>query len=223
LYRQAIALDPSYARPYAGLAACKVMAAWWGWSKSPMKDLREADKLAQKAIRINDGVGFAHYGLGVVYLVMRQHDKAIAEGQRAVELSPNGADAHMWLSLFLNFADRPKEALTHINKAIRLNPMPSGTYYFTLAAALRELNRYDEAITALKKGIQIERDNSNCWMALTIVSSLAGRDEQARKAAAEVLKLNPDFSLEHFAKKTPWKNPKTAKRVFDALRKAGLK
>ncbi len=223
LYRQAIALDPSYARPYAALATCKVMAAWWGWSKSPIEDLREGHELAQKSIRINDGVSFAHYALGAVYLVMRQHDKAIAEGQKAVELSPNGADAHMWLSMFLNFADRPKEALAHINKAIRLNPMPPSTYYWTLGSALRCLNRYDEAITALKKGIQIDRDNPSCWLLLTGVASLAGRDEEARKAASEVLKLNPDLSLDHLAKKAPFRNPKRAKLIFDALRKAGLK
>ena len=51
---------------------------------------------------------------------------------------------------------------------------------------------------------------------MTMVYSLSGRDEEARAEAAEVLRIDPDFSLDKFAKKA-------APTLVSALRKAGLK
>jgi hypothetical protein len=58
---------------------------------------------------------------------------------------------------------------------------------------------------------------------LAAVYSLAGRDEKARIEAAEVLRINPKFSLEKFAKSVTYKNQEDKERLISALRKAGLK
>ena len=50
-----------------------------------------------------------------------------------------------------------------------------------------------------------------------------GREEEAQTEAAEVLRLNPQFSLEVHRQRVPIKDPTTLERVFAALRKAGLK
>jgi len=50
-----------------------------------------------------------------------------------------------------------------------------------------------------------------------------GREEEARSEAAEVLRINPQFSLEVLKQTAPIKDPAVAERVFTALRKAGLK
>jgi hypothetical protein len=49
-----------------------------------------------------------------------------------------------------------------------------------------------------------------------------GREEEARAAAAEILRINPKFSLERYAKTLPFTKP-VADRVVEDLRKAGLK
>jgi hypothetical protein len=51
---------------------------------------------------------------------------------------------------------------------------------------------------------------------MTVVYSWSGRDEEARAEAAELLRINPNFSLDRFAKRA---SPK----LIRALRKAGLK
>ena len=54
--------------------------------------------------------------------------------------------------------------------------------------------------------------------------SRAGRDKEARIEAAEVLRINPKFSLEKFAKSVTYKNQEDVERAIIApLRKAGLK
>ena len=50
-----------------------------------------------------------------------------------------------------------------------------------------------------------------------------GREEDARAEAAEVLRINPKFSLDYFAKILPFKDQSVIDTHINALRKAGLK
>ena len=50
-----------------------------------------------------------------------------------------------------------------------------------------------------------------------------GREDEARAAAAEVRRIDPNFSLIRYAKESPWKEGPGRNRILDALRKAGLK
>ncbi|MBM4308196.1 MAG: adenylate/guanylate cyclase domain-containing protein, partial [Deltaproteobacteria bacterium] len=107
--------------------------------------------------------------------------------------------------------------------AIRFNPKPPNTYLRHYAVALRDVGRYEEAIVQLKKAIEREPRDIMSFIVLTSTYSMAGKDNEAREAAAEVLKINPKFSLEQFAKIHPYKDPATKDRYIDSLRKAGLK
>ena len=60
-------------------------------------------------------------------------------------------------------------------------------------------------------------------LGLAVVYSELGRAEEARAAAAEVLRLNPQFSLEVHRQRAPIKDPVVLERQLAALRKAGLK
>jgi hypothetical protein len=50
-----------------------------------------------------------------------------------------------------------------------------------------------------------------------------GREKEAHAEAAEVLRINPKFSLDLFAKRLPHKDQSVIDNYVDALRKAGLK
>jgi hypothetical protein len=60
-------------------------------------------------------------------------------------------------------------------------------------------------------------------MVLASLCQLAGREEEAREAAKELLRINPAFSLERLAQTTPNKDRALADRFIEALRRAGLK
>jgi hypothetical protein len=51
---------------------------------------------------------------------------------------------------------------------------------------------------------------------------MIGRDQQAQAEAAEVLRINPKFSVERWARGTPLKGQKRVEAIAEALRKAGL-
>jgi hypothetical protein len=53
---------------------------------------------------------------------------------------------------------------------------------------------------------------------------MTGQDKEASMEAAEVLKINPNFSLEAYAKRlSPPKDQSQRDAFLNALRKAGLK
>jgi tetratricopeptide (TPR) repeat protein len=154
---------------------------------------------------------------------MRQHEKGIAELEKAIALNPNVADNHAWFGFVLHLNGRHKEGLMEIKKAIRLNPFPRSFYFMYLGNAYMYEGMYDESIAAYKKALRIQPNNLFPHLRLAAVYSLLDREQESRAAAAEVLKIAPKFSLERFAKTVPFKNQADTGHLINALRKAGLK
>ena len=165
----------------------------------------------------------AHVTLGFVYVWKKQYDQAIAEAERAVALDANSAEAYTWLAETLRRVGRPEEALGLMEKAMRLNPHYPPFYIFQLGEAYRYIGRYEEAMAAYKKALTRNPDILPVHISLAVIYSELGREEEARAEAAEVLRLNPKYSLEGLRQISPYKDPAVLERMLAALRKAGLK
>ena len=223
LAKEAIALDPEYAQAYRWLSGTHVIDVWLGSTKSPQESLKKAMELAQKAISLNDSLGGAHGLLGNIYIMKRDYERGIREVERAVELEPNGADAHVFLGMGLKYTDRAKEAVPILKKAIRLDPHTPGWYMHILAAAYRDIQKHKEAIEWGEKAVQQNPKNVLSRVILCSIYSLAGRMDEACGQAKEIIRLNPKFSVDRFARTDPQKNQVVKKGYIDAMRKAGLK
>jgi tetratricopeptide (TPR) repeat protein len=216
LAEEAIALDPEYAWAYYILGGSHEADVWLGTSTSPKQSLAKATELLEKAILLDNNLAEAHGLLGFIYAIERRHDKALAQGKKAVALNPNSARAHMLLGKVLIFAGKHEEAIPEYKIAIRLNPIPPGYYFWSLGLSYGATGQYDQGIAWCQKAIHMEPDSLLARIMMTAVYSWSGRDEEARAQAAEVLRINPDFSLEKFAKKA-------GPSLVSALRNAGLK
>ena len=64
--------------------------------------------------------------------------------------------------------------------------------------------------------------NNTAHLLLAVVLSEQGRAEEARAEAAEILRINPQYSLAVVRKGMPYQNPATVDRLAEALEKAGL-
>lgn len=158
-----------------------------GESKSPKASLVAAIDLIQKSINLDDSLADSHALLGYLYTLTRQHDKAIAQGERAVELEPNSSLSYLWLGSSLNYYGRTEEAVAMIEKAIRLNPMPPSLVNVFLSSALLNAGRYDEAVTVSRKAANLSPNNIFAHLALVLSYILGSRDEEGRSAATELL------------------------------------
>ena len=219
LTEEAIALDPEYAWAYYNLGRNHTGEVWLGVSKSPKQSITKAMELLQKAIVLDDTFAEPHAALGYLYSMTRQHDKALAEAEHAMALNPNAAECHYRMGKILSFAGRYKESIPELKKAIRLNPIPPNIYLYSLGISYCWTGQYEEATTWCEKAVRREPNSMFARLFMTMVYSLSGRDEEA----AEVIRIQPKFSLEKFAKKVTYKNKEDKERCVSALRKAGLK
>ncbi len=78
-------------------------------------------------------------------------------------------------------------------------------------------------LSVFKKAVERNPRSLATHLSLAAAYSWLGKMEEAQEAASQVLKLNPNFSLEDFAKAQPNKHEEDRIFGMDALRKAGLK
>jgi adenylate cyclase len=222
LAEEAVALDPDYAWAYFILGRSHMMDVWVRASKSPKASIAKAIELVKKAIILDDSLAEAHGLLGFLYSMTRQYDKGVAQAEKAVDLNPNSAWAHFMVGKTLFFAGRLEESIPEYKKAIRLNPIPPNNHFWSLGLSYAYTGQYDEAITWCEKAVSQEPNDLLARMMMAVVYSLSGRDEEARAEAAEILRIQPKFSLKKFEKKLTYKREADRERFLGALRKAGL-
>ncbi len=197
-----IDLDPEFADPYRVLAWTHLSDVWFGWSKSPEESFQKAVELADKSLSLDGNNPNTIATMGQISLLKRQHEKAIAEGEKSITLDPNGANNYMLLATTLRFSGRAPEAVPLIKKAIRLEPHTPANFYYQLGMAYNFTGQYDNAIAVLKKALKRTPDHLLSLIGLTVAYSLADKMTEARATAAELLRVDPKFSVNYMEKKS---------------------
>ncbi|WP_119462954.1 adenylate/guanylate cyclase domain-containing protein [Rhodospirillaceae bacterium SYSU D60014] len=221
LLERAIALDPGFPAAYAMLAHILHLEYVNRWSDTPEQSLRQAHKLALKAVALDDSEPQAHFALGVVSMWMKELERALAEGEKVLALDPNFAPGYALLGNTLNYAGRPEEAIEQLTEAMRLDPHYPDVYLYFLGMARFLLGRYEAAIDVLRERIARNPDTDVTHVLLAACCGHLGRIEEARAEWREALRINPDFSLEHRRQILPFKNPGDFERIADGLREVG--
>ena len=193
-----------------------------GSSKAPRESIEKAEELLQKALAIDDNDSEAHGNMSQVYSRKREYDKAIAAAERGVTLNPGSSWANYRYGLVLVVVGRPEEAIPLFEKAIRLNPLGPAVFYGDYGLALSLTGRLEEAVSSYKKAIERAPDFFRTHAVLSAVYSMMGRDKEAQAEAQEVLRINPRFSLEWYARTSSIKDRSVIDKLVNAMRKAGL-
>ncbi len=222
MFEKAIVLDPKYARAYADLGFSYWMDWIFQWSHDP-HTLDRAFQLEQQAIALDDSLPVAHMALGETYLYKRQYDQATAEAERAIALDPNSAVGYRALADIMDFSGKSAEAVGLVEKAMRLDPRNRDLYLFLEGKSYNQMGRYEEAIPILKRHLARYPNSLGAHYNLVVDYTELGREDEARAEAAELLRINPQFSLDAWMQMIPYKDPAWRKRYYADLRKAGLK
>jgi TolB-like protein/Tfp pilus assembly protein PilF len=155
-FDQAISKDPSYALAYAGLADSYLLLPAFG-AASPQDSIPQAKAAAKHALELDDSLAEAHASSG---RILSGYDfafhQAIKEFESAIQLNPNYAMAHHWISSGpLSALARFDRAIAEGRRAVELDPLSLvdnvdlGWVYFAA-------RRYDEAIAQMRKAIEID-------------------------------------------------------------------
>ncbi len=224
LLEEAIALDPEYAYAYSILSTAHFDLVIIGASESPRESLQRAVELGKKAIALDDSNSSVHAHLTFPYIYAKEFDKAISEAEKAISLSPNSATAYWALGTAFSLSGRPQEAIPMLQKSLRLSPIPVHSQVLGLLGnSYRQLGQYEEAIAAYKKTLQIYgSDHLLAHLDLAATYTLMDREKEARAEGAEVMRIDPKFSVERYIKGLPF-DQSIKDRWAAVLRKAGLK
>jgi len=218
-----VEMCPENPMSYVMLASVHLLEYWVDTGKSPRESIEKGMEQAQKALAMDDSLWAVHGILSRFYTLKREYEKSIAEGERAVALDPGGAEVNLIYGASLTLGGRPEEAIPVLQKALRLDPLGSASIFLQLGMALRMTGKFEEAVSAFRKTLQRAPDNIIAHLGLAATYSVMGREEEARSEAAEVLRINPKFSVDSYAKRLTFKDQSQIDDVVNALRKAGLK
>ena len=153
-FKKAIELDPNYACAYAGLADCYALLG--EYERLPIKEsLPLAKAAAQRAIELDSTLAEAHTSLAAVYEYEWNWGEAEKEYKLAIEKNPNYATAYHWYGIYLSSMRRFAESELALRAALNLDPL-SPIINTGLGRMLWSAGRYDEAVTQLKKTLEVE-------------------------------------------------------------------
>jgi TolB-like protein/class 3 adenylate cyclase len=212
-YEQAVTLDPNFAEAYAHLAQIHTLNGQFGWVDNIEAADQRALKLAEKAIQVGPNVPFVRFSLSRILSreSVGQHDRAIVEAEKAIELDPNYADAYAYLGLLYAYTGNAARTFAPIKNAMRINPNFPFWYHYEFGVAHYFLNDYPAAVERMEKAI--ERNPTVIFVRLGLAAALAmaGRQDDAEWQIEELRAMGFTKELDKIIAEAPINPPYSAK------------
>ncbi|RWC56563.1 MAG: transcriptional regulator [Mesorhizobium sp.] len=198
-FAQALQLDPTFARAYAGLSFTHWQNAFQRWGDRD-RESALAFESAGHSLLVDDHNPAAHWAMGRALWLRGEQDGSLIELERAVDLSPNFALGHYALSFVHSQSGDPQAAISSSDHSRHLSPFDPLLFGMLGARAMAHVRlcQFEEAAEwALKAAA---RPNAHAII-LAIAAhclALAGRLDEARGFAAATRKTRPDYRVDDF-------------------------
>ena len=223
---RAIVLDPTYAQAYA-------YKAWWyvfrmaeGLLQEDEESTRHAaEQAVRRAMALDDQDAFVVAVAGhVESLIHKQPELALELFDRALVLNENSAFAWGMSAASYAYLGESEPALERLRSAWRLSPFDPLNFVFYTLAGIAEFvaGRYDPAIVWLRKAKREKPRFVATLRTLCACLSAAGRVDDARIVARELLDVEPNFSVRSIESWYPFRRADDLARYVAGLRAAGL-
>ena len=198
-FNDALKLDPTFARAYAGLSFTHWQNAFQRWGDRD-REMALAFESAGHSLLVDDRNPAAHWAMGRALWLRGDQDGSLLELASAVDLSPNFALGHYALSFVHSQSGDPKSAIGSSDHSRHLSPFDPLLFGMMGARAMAHarLGEFDQAADwALKAAA---RPNAHVII-LAIAAhclALAGRRDEARKFAVAIRNTLPDYRADDF-------------------------
>jgi len=199
MFENAVAIDPGFASPYAGLA--EAYSSMYEWYDGNSAWLSKAIEINQKALALDPASLTAKFGIAMVYFNQRR----FAESKRILDeiLQENSEfyPAHLRLGMIAELSNDLEGALKCYRRAAELKPYDEDAWMF-LAGTYRKLEKVDSAARAELKVVEITSRKLEASLDdIIVMSRLAeayarfGSREEAYATLRQVLELTPNDGL----------------------------
>jgi len=193
-FKQAIARDPNYALPYAGLSDCYNLLPQWS-QMSRAEYVPKAKSAAIKALQLDDSLAEAHTSLAAALFSELNLRESKREFERAIELNPNYAFAHYAFGYtVLPALGEFERAIAEVRRAVDLDPF-SVIINANLGYCYVVARRYPEAIAQLQKTVELDPNFWTTHRNLGEALELNGQLDQGLTEYEKSYKLSNDDQI----------------------------
>ncbi|HVM83033.1 MAG TPA: transcriptional regulator [Candidatus Binatia bacterium] len=198
-FRQAIRLDPTFARAHAGLSFTHWQSAFQRWEDHVAEAARAHDAAAESLLA-DDRDPVAHWAMGRALWLADRPDDSLAELKNAVALSPNFALGHYAVSFVESQSGDPTAAISASDHSRQLSPFDPLLFGMlgTRALALARLGDYEASAEWALKAAARPNAHANIRAIALHCLALAGRLDEARAQFAAIRKARPDYCADDF-------------------------
>ncbi|HOP17473.1 MAG: winged helix-turn-helix domain-containing protein [Gammaproteobacteria bacterium] len=222
LFRQAIDLDPSFARAYGGLALSYAADFRHQWADDGPAALARAGTMARTALEIDPDIPEVYWVLAYVNAQQRQHEAALGLLRKAIALSPSFADAYALMGGVSTYLGLPAQTLGQMRTAIRLNPDAGYLYYLLLGRAYFFLDDWEQARINLGEAVARNPASLEAHVYLAATYQSVDDRENAAWEREEILMLDAGFRVPEWLQTYPMTDPVQIARLSSALQVLNL-
>ncbi len=191
-FERAVAHDPAFALASASLAMVYVELAEQG-GMEPEAAYRRAGAAAATALGLDPDLGEAHCTMGYLKAV-REFDWPGAEREfkRALELSPDHADAYDLYGRLCAALGRYDEAIALQRRAQELDPL---SHRLDVVSTLLRAGRHHEAVMGARDAVELDPGHDRSRATLGWAYFLSGRREDGLAELERAVALTPGSTL----------------------------
>ena len=181
-YKEAIRLDPGYARAYGGLAWAFCRLGFFRGANS-RDAFTQALAAGQQALALSPDVALARSALAYVHM-NRDWNLTAADAvlSEAIQRAPKDSTIKNTLANLRSYQLRREEALQLRREAVAHDPL-NVIHQINLAGDLFGLRRYDEAEAVARKSLEIQPSAAQIHFALALIHISRGQADAALQEA----------------------------------------
>jgi TolB-like protein/Tfp pilus assembly protein PilF len=217
MFRRAIALDPAFARAYAGLALTHAADYRNQWTGDGAAALDRAFEMSRTAYEINPDISETYWVLAFVHMERRQHQHAMQYLETAVSLYPSFADSYALMGGVYTYIGRPAETVPLLRTAMRLEPRAGYLYFLLLGRAYLFLGDLEQARVNLEHALSRNPANLESHVYMAALHVTAGDKAAAAWEAEEIRALRPGFSIHDWLNTYPMTDVTQQTKLVQAL------
>jgi DNA-binding SARP family transcriptional activator len=199
-FRDALRLDPTFSRAYAGLSFTHFQNAFLSLTPDPTREIDLAFDAAGRSIEADARDPAAHWAMGRALWLRGDERDSFAELEQSIELSPNFALGHYTLGFVHSQTGDPRSAIDATDHSRRLSPFDPLQFAMLASRALAHI-RLGQIAEAAEWAVKATgRPNAHVHILAIAVQSLvlAKRHDEARKFVARIRARAPRYTMEDF-------------------------
>jgi TolB-like protein/predicted Zn-dependent protease len=225
LIERALEIEPKNSMAAAWAAFWQVIYFGQGWTRNLMKASAIAQTRARRAIALSpDDAEILTICGHVSSFLGKEYDLALHYFDRAQRINPNLEPAWCWSAATYSYIGKSGAALERLKRFQDLSP--TDPYYvwtqniYSLSYAFA--GEYEKAVESARRVVKIKPGFINAYKPLIASLGHLGRVEEAIPYVKKLLALEPNFSVERFAKVYPIKYDSDREHYMNGLRLAGI-